>query len=94
MQWPDSLKDGGAIRRGWVHVTDITPTILDVIGIAHPDTVNGYAARKPDGASFKPMLGRASRPHRTALRVGGQPLQRFDRPGADRSGRARPRFEA
>ena len=60
VHWPGSVKDGGAVRRDWVHVTDITPTILDVIGIAHPDAVNGYATRKPDGVSFKPMLANAA----------------------------------
>ena len=60
LNWPAGLADPGAVRKDWVHVTDITPTILDVIGIEHPDAIKGYQARKPDGVSFKPMLQAAT----------------------------------
>ena len=62
MHWPKGIADQGAIRRGWTHVTDIAPTLLELVGIAHPDEVNGFAARKPDGVSFAAMLGDAQAP--------------------------------
>ena len=62
LHWPDRVKDGGAIRREWIHVTDVTPTLLDLLDIAHPDEVNGFDARKPDGVSFAPMLADAAAP--------------------------------
>ncbi|MBV1701831.1 MAG: arylsulfatase [Hyphomicrobiales bacterium] len=60
VHWPKGLGEPGAVRKDWVHVTDITPTILDVIGLAHPDAIKGFEARKPDGVSFKPMLQAAA----------------------------------
>jgi arylsulfatase len=62
MHWPQRITEHGAIRREWIHVTDVTPTLLDVLGIAHPDSVNGFDARKPDGVSFAPMLTEAAAP--------------------------------
>jgi arylsulfatase A-like enzyme len=56
MRWPGRIADAGAIRREWIHVTDVTPTLLDLLGIAHPNEVNGFDARKPDGTSFAAML--------------------------------------
>ena len=65
MHWPKGITDRGAIRRGWTHVTDIAPTLLELVGITHPQQVNGFAARRPDGVSFAAMLGDA---HAPALR--------------------------
>src|SRR6187455_3331079 len=33
VQWPARLRDAGAVRQQWVHVSDIVPTVLDVLGI-------------------------------------------------------------
>jgi arylsulfatase A-like enzyme len=56
MQWPRRLRDAGAVRRQWVHVTDIAPTVLDLLGIAPPDRFAGYRTRPMDGASFRTAL--------------------------------------
>jgi Sulfatase len=53
---PKHIQDGGAIRKQWIHVTDVLPTLLEILGIAHPEDSNGFAARKPDGKSFAKML--------------------------------------
>ena len=62
MRWPARIADAGAIRRAWIHVTDVTPTLLDLLGIAHPDEVNGFDARKPDGVSFAALLSEPATP--------------------------------
>ena len=62
LHWPDRIQDAGAIRREWIHVTDVTPTLLDVLGIAHPQSSHGFDARKPDGVSFAPMFVDGSAP--------------------------------
>src|SRR6185312_2026030 len=60
MQWPRRLKDAGGMRRQWVHVTDIVPTILDVVGFSYPEAMHGYATRPPDGTSFRSILDDAA----------------------------------
>jgi arylsulfatase len=65
MQWPRRLPDAGGFRRQWVHVTDIVPTILDLVGVPYPDRLHGYATRALDGRSF-----------RAALEDGAAPTQR------------------
>lgn len=62
MHWPKGIADGGAVRKEWIHVTDITPTLLDVIGLQHPDHIGDMASRKPDGVSFKAMIGSGQAP--------------------------------
>lgn len=57
--WPEKIKQAGAIRREWIHVTDVTPTLLELLNIPHPDSLNGHTSRKPDGVSFATMLNDA-----------------------------------
>jgi len=43
----------GAIRHNFCHVSDLVPTLLDAIGVDHPDNLEGvsFAATLPEGAS-------------------------------------------
>jgi arylsulfatase A-like enzyme len=43
IHWPAGLPagSGGTIRTQFHHVSDITPTVLDLIGVEMPDTLNG-----------------------------------------------------
>lgn len=54
--WPKGIRDQGALRRQWVHVTDIVPTLMEVTGAALPEDFNGYRTRALDGRSFAGML--------------------------------------
>jgi arylsulfatase len=60
--WPDGLKDAGAIRHQWMHVTDILPTLLEVIGVSYPEAFNGYRTRGLDGVGCLPILREAGAP--------------------------------
>lgn len=60
MQWPARLRDAGAVRRQWVHVSDIVPTILDLVGVEYPGSFAGYRTRRPDGLSFASVLASAT----------------------------------
>ena len=62
VHWPARVSDGGAVRQQWVHVTDIAPTVLEVIGTPYPEQFNGHRTRGLDGASFLAALedGRAA----------------------------------
>ena len=52
VSWPAQIKDGGAIRSQFVHVTDVMPTLLDLAGVAALTEVNGRPARELHGRSF------------------------------------------
>jgi len=54
--WPARLKDKGAVRKEWVHVTDIMPMILDLTQQDYPAEFNGYATRTLDGVSCLDIL--------------------------------------
>ncbi len=54
--WPARLKDRGSIRRQFMHVTDVMPTLLDMAGVARLETSHGKPARPLDGKSCAQML--------------------------------------
>jgi arylsulfatase len=56
VSWPRRLREGGAIRRQFVHVIDVMPTLLDLTGVPALTEVNGRPARPMDGASFAAVL--------------------------------------
>jgi hypothetical protein len=56
MHWPAGIPDRGAVRHQWMHVTDIAPTILDVLGAPYPERFAGYATRGLDGTSAHALL--------------------------------------
>ena len=50
--WPKRITDRGGIRNQFHHVIDITPTILDAVGIVQPDMVDGVKQRPIEGVSM------------------------------------------
>jgi arylsulfatase A-like enzyme len=50
--WPKGISDRGGIRHQFHHVTDVTPTILDILGLQAPETVNGIAQMPVHGTSL------------------------------------------
>ncbi|MDA8367914.1 MAG: arylsulfatase [Actinomycetota bacterium] len=52
VSWPGRIADRGAIRTQFHHVTDVTPTILEAIGLDWPDRVAGHDQRPLEGTSF------------------------------------------
>ena len=56
VHWPARIRDGGVVRRQWVHVTDLVPTVLDVLGVPYPAQHQGVRTCALDGVSFLPML--------------------------------------
>jgi arylsulfatase len=53
---PGEMANRGQWNHGFLHVTDIMPTFLELAGAVYPQTVNGKAVRKPVGKSFMPVL--------------------------------------
>jgi arylsulfatase A-like enzyme len=60
--YPKLIKDKGAIRHQFCHVIDITPTILDLLGIQAPAVVNGVPQKPMEGASFARSLSDPNAP--------------------------------
>jgi arylsulfatase A-like enzyme len=57
VSWPERIKDGNQIlRRQYTHVTDILPTLCDVLGLDLATSRNGLPARPLAGTSFAQTL--------------------------------------
>ncbi|MDN3310210.1 arylsulfatase [Microbacterium oryzae] len=59
VSWPEGLRRGAeddGFRRQYAYVTDLSPTILDLLGIDRPAERCGAPAKEPDGQSFAPVL--------------------------------------
>lgn len=54
ISWPAGIDDEvqGQLRDQFLHVVDVTPTILDVVGIDPPSEVNDIWQKPMEGASF------------------------------------------
>ena len=56
LEWPGKVTDPGSIRRQYVHVVDIAPTLLAAAGIAFDDAVDGQRQIPVAGRSFLPTI--------------------------------------
>ncbi|WGL15808.1 arylsulfatase [Microbulbifer bruguierae] len=52
ISWPKRIKDKGGLREQFTHVIDVTPTLLEVIGIPAPEYVDGIKQKPIEGTSF------------------------------------------
>ncbi|WNH52226.1 arylsulfatase [Stenotrophomonas oahuensis] len=52
VSWPKVIKDKGKQRSQFHHCIDLMPTLMEVVGIAEPQVVNGYVQRPIEGVSF------------------------------------------
>ena len=52
ISWPEKLKAHGELRDQYCHVSDIVPTIYDMLGIDLPETVKNYPQIPLEGTSF------------------------------------------
>jgi arylsulfatase len=64
ISYPKSIKDKGGLRPQFSHVTDITPTILDVTGVKFPEMINGTKQRSLEGVSLVYTFDDAKAPTR------------------------------
>lgn len=56
LAWPRGLSARGEVRDHYVHVSDITPTIYDLLGIDPPDVVKGIDQAPLEGVSCAATL--------------------------------------
>ena len=43
--WPAGIRDEGAVRHQWMHVTDVLPTLLDVLDVRYPERFGDHPTR-------------------------------------------------
>jgi arylsulfatase len=69
MSWPARLQARGELRHQYVHVTDILPTLAELIDLTIPDSRNGQPAVPRIGSSFVKSLSDGDAPavHRETL---------------------------
>jgi arylsulfatase len=66
VHWPQGISDKhqGALRRQWVHVTDLLPTVMEITHTELPQEFKGYRTRPLDGRSFASLFADADAPAR------------------------------
>src|SRR5919205_441182 len=62
ISWPDGIAARGEMREQYTHVTDIVPTLYDLLGIEFPAKVKGIEQRPLEGTSFRAALDDAQAP--------------------------------
>lgn len=62
ISWPKAVPEGGGLRSQFSHVNDLTPTILDAIGLALPAAVDGVDQKPLDGRSLLPSMRNTKAP--------------------------------
>jgi arylsulfatase A-like enzyme/uncharacterized membrane protein len=65
--WPKRIPADSRIRRQFTHCIDVTPTILDLVGIPEPTMVDGIAQEPMDGTSFAYTFEDADAPEQHTL---------------------------
>ncbi|MBV9485032.1 MAG: arylsulfatase [Frankiaceae bacterium] len=59
VHWPAGITARGEVRDQYVHAIDVLPTVLDVLGVDPPDSIDGAPQRPLEGVSFAASLSDA-----------------------------------
>jgi arylsulfatase len=62
VRWPARVSEAGGKRSQFGHVIDVAPTILDVVGIPQPETVDGIEQEPMHGTTFAATFADAAAP--------------------------------
>lgn len=52
IRYPKKITDKGGVRTQFNHVSDITPTVLDILGLEKPKVIKGIPQKPLEGISF------------------------------------------
>jgi arylsulfatase len=64
--WPGGLAARGETRHQFCHACDLVPTLLEVVGIGPPSSINGIAQMPIEGTSFAASLKDAAVPSKSS----------------------------
>ncbi|MFV0318053.1 MAG: arylsulfatase [Microthrixaceae bacterium] len=62
LSWPDGDVETGTMRRQYAHISDLAPTLLELVGIEPITKRDGTTVRPMTGHSFVPTIGSAAAP--------------------------------
>lgn len=62
VHWPKGIKTKGEIRTQYAHAIDMTPTVLDALGIEPPKVIHGVTQSPMHGVSFAHTFNEAKAP--------------------------------
>lgn len=57
VSWPRVISGTGSVRSQFHHVIDVTPTLLEIVGMTQPAEVNGVIQKPIEGTSFAYTFG-------------------------------------
>ncbi|HLH27412.1 MAG TPA: arylsulfatase [Acidimicrobiales bacterium] len=57
VSWPGRLAGAGGLRRQFAHAVDVLPTVLELVGVDPPRTIEHVPQSPIDGLSFASLLG-------------------------------------
>jgi len=66
ISWPHGIAARGELRRQFAHACDLTPTLLDLVGVASPTEINGMRQMPIEGTSFAASLADPTAPSKAA----------------------------
>ena len=69
MSWPKVIKDVGGVRSQFHHAIDITPTILEVVGIKQPTSLHGVPQKPIEGVSMAYTFDKANATAKTTRKT-------------------------
>ena len=81
VHWPEGIPEGGSLRTQFHHVSDITPTIYELIGVEPPSTYRGKVQLPVTGTSLAYTITDADEPSRKQVQyfeMGGHRAIYFD----------------
>jgi len=62
VHWPAGFAARGEVRSQFAHAIDLAPTVLDALGIPAPESIDGVAQQRVDGASLLATFDDAAAP--------------------------------
>jgi arylsulfatase A-like enzyme len=65
ISWQRGIAARDKLRHQFAHACDLTPTLLDIVGVAAPDTIKGIVQMPVEGVSFAASLRDPAAPAKT-----------------------------